>query len=222
MPSKKPLLPLEPVPDLPDVFRARRGASAMAAIRLRDGRLALYSPVKDLSHEAVERISSMGGAAVLIAPSHFHHLGQREYLEAFPGASIYAPLAAHPRLKKQTGLDFLDVMELVRALPEAVRFHVPPGLKAEELWLEVSSGDNVGLQVCDAFGAPAKEDGLPVEHAAVRGAFRTMCLKDAAVFREWAQDYFGTIELTHLLPCHGARVSGPGLSAHLSQTLESL
>ncbi|MEO1110149.1 MAG: hypothetical protein AAFX90_19725 [Pseudomonadota bacterium] len=222
MPPRKPLLPLEPIPDMEGVYRARRGAAAMAAIKLRDGGLALYSPVTGLTPGAIERMTALGGVSAIIAPNHFHHLALTEYLEAFPGLPLYAPIGAHRRLEKQTSFSFEDVQDLMPALPDGVRLHQPQGLKAQEVWVEVLTGAEAGLIVCDAFGAPAKEDGLPPSEASPRGSFKTMCLKDAEVYCDWAKPLFARIELTHLLPCHGARVTGKGLSAHLSKSLEAL
>jgi len=222
MAPRKPLLPLEPIPDTEGVYRARRGAAAMAAIRLRDGGLALYSPVSGLSADTIKRIEDLGGIAALIAPNHFHHLALTEYLEAFPDVPIYAPAGAHKRLEKQTGLTFLNIEHLASDLPEPVRLHHPPGLKAQEVWMAYETDGAACLIVCDAFGAPAKDDGLPPCEASPRGGFKTMCLRDADVYRDWAKPLFEQINLKHLLPCHGARVTGKGLSAHLSNCLEAL
>ena len=222
MPPRKPLLPLEPVPELIGVHRARRGAAAMAAFALREGGLAVYSPVTGLTPETIARMENLGGVRALIAPSHFHHLGLKEYLEAFPDASLFAPEAGHARLHKQTGLSFNDVAALSTALSDGVEFHLPPGLKAQEVWVQARHAEQSVLAVCDAFGASAKEDGLPPSEASTRGAFKTMCLKDAELYRSWALEYFAQINITHLLPCHGARVTGPGLSQHLMTSLEDL
>lgn len=126
------------------------------------------------------------------------------------------------RLEKQTGLTFRNVEDLALAMPVGVRLHLPPGLKAQEAWIEATTDAATCLIVCDAFGAPYKDDGLPTSEVSARGAFKTMCLKDADVYRDWARRFFEKTNLTHLLPCHGARVTGKGMSAHLSQSLEAL
>lgn len=85
MPTRKPLLPLEPVPDAQGVFHARRAA---AAIKLNESGLALYSPVTGLNPDAIAHIKALGDLAAMIAPNHFYHLALKEYLEVFPDALL--------------------------------------------------------------------------------------------------------------------------------------
>jgi len=61
----------------------------MAVIRLRNGTLAVWSPVA-LSEPLQAQVAKLGDVAHLIAPNHLHHLALTEWLAAFPDA------VAHP------------------------------------------------------------------------------------------------------------------------------
>lgn len=69
----------------------------MTIVRLRDGRLLLYSPV-ELDEETGEEIADLGDVAYLVAPNKEHHLFLDGAIEAFPRAELFgAPGLAEKR-----------------------------------------------------------------------------------------------------------------------------
>lgn len=61
----------------------------MTALRLRDGGLFLYSPVK-LSDELQRALTEIGLPRYVVAPNRFHHLFVGEYRNAFPDIQLFA------------------------------------------------------------------------------------------------------------------------------------
>ena len=111
----------------------------MTIVRLRDGRLLLYSPVA-LDDDTVEEIALLGEVAYLVAPNKEHHLFVDGAIEAFGRADLFgAPGLAD----KRDDLDFdgelgrgempwadeLDtlVLEGASAWNEVVLFHRATG-----------------------------------------------------------------------------------------------
>jgi hypothetical protein len=64
----------------------------MAVLRLADGSLLLYSPVK-LTPERREAVAALGPVAHLYAPNLMHHRWIGEWAAAFPAARLHAPAA---------------------------------------------------------------------------------------------------------------------------------
>lgn len=60
----------------------------MTAIRLVDGSILLYSPIK-LSDEKAENVRHLGPVRYIVAPNLFHHLFVLDALKLFPGAELY-------------------------------------------------------------------------------------------------------------------------------------
>lgn len=60
----------------------------MTAIRLSNGGLLLYSPIK-MSEYLVKQVEQLGPVNFIIAPNKFHHLFVLDALEYFPKAELY-------------------------------------------------------------------------------------------------------------------------------------
>jgi len=68
----------------------------MAVIRLADGRLFVWSPVR-LSDDLRAAVDRLGRVAHIVAPNSLHHLFLAEWQRAYPGARLYAA----PGLRKK-------------------------------------------------------------------------------------------------------------------------
>jgi len=68
----------------------------MAVIRLSDGRLFIWSPVR-LTEILRAEVDTLGRVAHIIAPNSLHHLFLVEWKSTYPGAKVYAP----PGLRKK-------------------------------------------------------------------------------------------------------------------------
>jgi hypothetical protein len=67
-----------------------RYPTRMAAIRLMDGCLFIWSPVA-LTAELRAAVDALGPVAHIVAPNSLHHLFLAEWKRAYPAAKLYAP-----------------------------------------------------------------------------------------------------------------------------------
>lgn len=68
----------------------------MAVIRLADGCLVVWSPIR-LSDDLRAAVDALGRVAYIVAPNSLHHLCLAEWQRTYPGARLYAA----PRLRKK-------------------------------------------------------------------------------------------------------------------------
>jgi hypothetical protein len=79
------------IADGPEVAVAGfRYPTRMAAIRLSDGSLFVWSPVA-LTAELRAAVDALGPVAHIVAPNSLHHLFLAEWKRAYPAAKLYAP-----------------------------------------------------------------------------------------------------------------------------------
>lgn len=218
MPAKS-LAPLKPVAGHPGLLTARKGAARMMAVLLKDGGLALYSPIPEPDDAAILAARDYGGVAAIIAPSPFHHLGIASWRMAFPDATFHAPEAAIPRLEKRIGATPVSQMP---CFSKGVDFVAPRGLKASEVWLRSKGTGGTAWAVCDAFAGPTGTDDAPAESAKPRGAFASMCIGDKGAYKTWAMNQIALDNPTLLLPAHGNAVESDALSKSLRSIVEAL
>jgi hypothetical protein len=121
----------------------------MYVLRLPDDSLLVHSAI-DLGHDGVEQLKAMGDVRWLFAPNHFHHLGLRPYLSAFPKAkAIASPVAARRLRGKGYPVESLGSLDL--PLPSGARFLMCEGTKTGETFLSWPTPDGLAWLVCDAF-----------------------------------------------------------------------
>jgi len=197
------------------------------ALRLADGRLAVYSPIRGLG--AHRELAAIGDPAILIAPNHYHNLGLKEYAAAYPGVTVVASAVAAPRLRRRCGLEVSDETGLRSALPSHISALVPPGTKNGELWLSAEASGGPAWIVGDAFfnlaRTPRSFIGLLLRILGISPGLRIgssfrWLLKDRAAYRQWLADALGDQRPTMLIPCHGDILAEPALTERLVRLVE--
>lgn len=78
-------------------FYGFRIQTRMAAIRLREGRLVLYSPVT-LTARLRKELEELGEISFIVSPNKIHNLTLAEYRAAFPEAKLLVPPGLPERL----------------------------------------------------------------------------------------------------------------------------
>jgi hypothetical protein len=68
----------------------------MAVIRLSDGSLFIWSPIR-LTDSLRAEVGAVGRVRHIVAPNSLHHLFLAEWKRAYPGAKVYAP----PKLRRK-------------------------------------------------------------------------------------------------------------------------
>ncbi|WP_187431641.1 hypothetical protein ROLI_013960 [Roseobacter fucihabitans] len=207
--------PFSPVGGLDGVYIGRAGKLNCIVFRLRDGSICLYSPVAGLETSGRDSLAKLGDVSMILAPNHYHNKGLTGHANAFPNASLVCSKGAEPRLKKITGLTFDPIDILKSKLADNQRILEPEGLKTGEVWIEVRTRSEIAWIVTDTFSAKLHSPGVCAEAPSMLGTFPRYGVKDAWVFKDWANTQLSTDCPTILLSCHGSPVKAPDLDAQL-------
>ena len=186
---------------------------------LADGSLFVYSPITELRKAANAPVSAM------LAPNHFHNLGIKPVLAAFPDAAVYASAVARPRVAKLTGVELLPLDELRARLPEGVTLLEPPGTRAGEVIMEVLTDDGPVWCAADAFFNIAhpllSKAGFAMRlfgngpHLKIGATFRYIAVRDRKAYFAWLRETLDARKPTVLVPGHGDVVRDKDLSSRL-------
>lgn len=193
------------------VYRFPGGLSRSVLVKSADGGCVVFSPGRDLLQGAKELI---GDAPLsLVAGNSFHNLGFQSWLEEFPNAKIYAAKGALRRLKRKTGLEFIDIAQAKLRFPE-IEFLVVPQNRIGELWMKVNTEMRTIYVICDAFFNMKKlpktllyriigrvlRMGPGLEIGRLMGTFG---YKNKKQFLEWLDNQFLDQNDWMLVPMHG-------------------
>ncbi|MDX8348328.1 hypothetical protein SLH49_10045 [Cognatiyoonia sp. IB215446] len=208
-----------PAPGLDGVYLLQSAKLTSFALRLKDGTYCLYSPIAGMAQEAQTELGEKGGISVLLAPNHYHNMGLKEHVAAFPRATLMSSNAAAPRLKKITGLAFSDVKALAPQLPDGTRLLEPEGLKTGEVWSEIVLGEEVAWVVTDAFSTKRHPAGEEADAPSMLGTFPKYGIKDSGKFCRWVEKQLALRPPTILLSCHGSPLRDGNLATALQRLL---
>ena len=208
------------VPEMPGLFVAHNRSLRCTAIRLKDHRLCLFSPVAGLSSNARTSLANIGEVAYLLAPNHYHNKGLLEYQAAYPAAALCAPDGARTRLEKVTGLKFMDLSAITKQLPAKYSFIEPAGLKTGEVWLRAQHARTVAWCVVDAFaGEPMTAKSDTSEILSYLKTFPKYGLADPERFSSWVKARLERDKPGIIVPCHGAVCAGQRTTTQVESTL---
>jgi hypothetical protein len=223
-----------PIAGLEGLWHAERMVSGVplrsVALRLADGRLAIYSPVRGLGKAAHLALTKIGQPAILIAPNHYHNLGLSEYAATYPGIATVGSTVAAPRLRRKCTNDLSDETLLRQAFPSNVSLLLPPGTKTGEVWISVESSNARVWIVGDAFfniaKTPRSAMGLLLRILGISPGLRIgtsfrWLLKDRAVYRRWLIEALCSQQPTFLVPSHGDVLVSPRLPRLLERLAET-
>ena len=209
------------ISDFKHLKEAQRGSLRCVSLKLRNGDICLYSPVRGLASAAASLVPP-GRIAFLLAPNHYHNAGLAEHLQQYPQAQLCASDAAAPRLRLVTGLRPRGLGACAEALGPQSSILEPAGLKTGEVWLKVSDKGNVAWVVTDAFCGAKEPPGTVVDTPQILGTFPSFGIADRAIYLAWARQQLARDQPTTIIPCHGALVRDPMLPQKLERLLAKL
>lgn len=127
----------------------------MTVVRLRDGRLVIFSAIA-LDEEEMKQLEAYGLPAFLIVPSAIHRQDARIWKDRYPAIRVIAPIGAKAKVEEvvsvdAVGADFGD--------PE-VRFIEVPGTQGQESALLVATPGAATLVLNDLIANIRDEHGF--------------------------------------------------------------
>ena len=119
----------------------------MTTVRLRDGRLVVFSAIA-LDESEMHELEDFGTPAFLIVPNSHHRLDARIWKDRYPDMKVVTPEGAREKVAKvvpvdKTGIVFAD---------PAVRFVTVPGTRGMESALEIDGPAGLTLVLNDIVG----------------------------------------------------------------------
>jgi hypothetical protein len=116
----------------------------MTIVRLRDGRLIVWSAVS-LDEEQMRSIERFGRPAYLIVPNPYHRMDARAWKERYPDMRVVAPEGAQEKVAEVVPV---DATTATFEDPD-VNFVTVPGTKGQEAALEIINPNGVTLVLND-------------------------------------------------------------------------
>lgn len=181
----------------------------MTVVRLRDGRLVVFSAVA-LADAEMNVLERFGRPAFLVVPNDKHRLDAQVWKERYPDMEVVAP--------RGSGEKVADVVMVDSTAPDFgdpdVKFVTVPGTGDSEAALVVRGGDGTTLVLNDLVGNIREATGFGgwfLRRAGFAGdepriprVVRWLLIKDRTALREqlllWAKDQ----SLRRILVSHGA------------------
>lgn len=199
----------------------------MTVVRLRDGRLVIFSAIA-LDEDEMRELEEFGVPAFLIVPSDHHRLDAKIWKDRYPALKVVTPEGARPKVQEAVPVDATEV----DFGDPSVKFIAVPGTGGHEAALEVRTPHGTTLVLNDIVGNIRDESGvtgwflrmmgfagdephvpLPVKLAMVDNKAAL-----AAQLRRWAE----LSSLKRILVSHGTTIDRDpqGVLRELAATLE--
>jgi hypothetical protein len=194
----------------------------MTVVRLRDGRLVVFSAIA-LDDESMAVLESFGRPAFLIVPNGHHRLDAPAWKARFPDMQVVAPAGARSRVQKVVAVD-----TTTPAFGDAGVDFVPvAGTREHEAALVVRKASGVTLVLNDIVGnvrnargiggAFLRLMGFAGDRASIPLLVRRVLVKDRSALRLQLLEWAGIVELKRVLVSHGEPIEGDA-----RQTLRTL
>jgi len=116
----------------------------MSVVRLRDGRLVIYSAIA-LDEAEMRALERFGTPSILIVPNSIHRMDSKIWKDRYPAMTLVAPAGARAKVEKIVHVDATDV----DFGDPAVRFVPVPGTGEREAALVVETASGTTLIVSD-------------------------------------------------------------------------
>ena len=127
----------------------------MTLVRLRDGRLVVFSAVA-LDEDEMRRIEDFGTPAFLVVPNDHHRMDARIWKDRFPNLKVIAPAGSREKVQEVVPV---DAAEGEFGDPNVTLVTVP-GTDGREGALEVEGADGLTLVLNDIVGNIKDEQGF--------------------------------------------------------------
>lgn len=127
----------------------------MTIVRLRDGRLVIFSAIA-LDEDEMRRIEAFGRPAFLIVPNDHHRLDAKIWKQRYPSLTVVAPAGAREKVAEAVPVDAAEA----DFDDPRVAFVIVPGTDEREGALAVRDGDGLTLVLNDIVGNIRDEHGV--------------------------------------------------------------
>lgn len=180
----------------------------MTAVRLRDGRLVIFSAIA-LNEDGMSELEAFGGPAFLIVPNSHHRLDARIWKDCYPDMKVIAPEGARKKVERIVPVDKTDIV----FDDPAVRFVTVPGTQGHEAALEVDGPAGLTLMLNDivanirdakGFGGwLLRKMGFVGDEPQIPGPIKTSLISDKAALEHQLRLWATAPSLRRIVVSHG-------------------
>lgn len=186
----------------------------MTLVRLRGGRLAIYSAIA-LDETEMQKVEALGTPTFLIVPSDVHRLDVKGWKQRYPAITVLAPEGAREKVSEIVPV---DASQLDLGDPR-VQLMTVSGTGDREFAMTVSSESGTTLIVNDLIfnfpeipgfaGAMLRLLGFGPGAPSMPKLVRMKLIEDTAAVRSQLEDWASRSDLERLLVSHGAPIDNP-------------
>lgn len=119
----------------------------MTAVRLKDGRLVVFSAIA-LDEAEMKRLEDFGTPAFLVVPNDHHRMDAKIWKERYPALEVIAPPGARAAVEEAVPVDAIEA----DFRDPSVRLLIVPGTSEREAALEVRRPGGLTLIINDVIG----------------------------------------------------------------------
>jgi hypothetical protein len=184
----------------------------MTVVRLRDGRLVVYSAIA-LGEAAMLELERFGRPAYLVVPNDIHRMDVKAWKDRFPSMTVVAPSGARLKVEEIIPVDASDVDFGDRS----VRYLEVPGTGRREAALVVETSKGTTLVLNDLiFNLPNrpglsgwvfKTIGMTGDEPHVPPLIKMRQVADKAALRTQLESWSHLPNLTRVIVSHGAIIA---------------
>lgn len=180
----------------------------MTAVRLRDGRLVVFSAIA-LNEDGMHELEAFGAPSFLIVPNDHHRLDARIWKDRYPEMKVIAPEGARKKVSKVVPVDATDI----GFEDPGVRFIAVPGTRGHEAALEVDGPAGLTLVLNDivanirdpkGFGGwLLRKMGFAGEEPQIPAPVKAMLISDKAALEHQLRLWAAAPALRRIVVSHG-------------------
>jgi len=180
----------------------------MTVVRLRDGRLVIYSAIA-LDEDEMAALEDFGAPAFLIVPGSIHRMDAKPWKQRYPSLTVIAPAGARKKVEEAVPVDATDV----DFDDPSVRFVAIPGTDQLEgaLLVERESGTTLVLNdlIFNLANRPGftgwlfKTIGMTGQEPHIPAPVRMREVKDKAAVATQLEDWARLPRLKRVIISHG-------------------
>jgi hypothetical protein len=187
----------------------------MSVAKRSDGRLVIHNPIA-LGEAEMKELEGFGTPAYLVVPNAYHRQDSLIYKQRYPQLSVLCPQAARKKVA-----EIVEVAGNLDDMPkdEAVELFHLRGMKEREGAIRVRQNGNSALVFNDTLLNVPTEGGIkgyllaPTGTLGVPRFTRWFMMKSGPELKGHLQELVSSPGLSHLVPGHGAVISGTAKDA---------
>lgn len=202
------------------------------AVQVKDNEWILLSPGEPMLKDWQQRFAKPSTKISIIYPNHYHHLGVKAWLAAYPDAALYASQRAVDALIAKGFPHVTDLEHQQPRLPEGYSVLIPPGHRGGDVWLSKQDAEQGAVWLtCDSFMNYSRLSNQPIARTLqklmktapglkISQVVKYLLITDKRAFKRWALQQLEQDQPQTMIPSHGVVEQSRDLTQRLKSLLQ--